>query len=150
MNLRDGKHRMNRFARYWLIAAGIYNLAWGAFVIAWPDALFHWAQMEPLNHPAIWQCLGMIVGVYGVGYLIAAGDHRRHWPIVLIGLMGKVFGPIGFAFSWWRGEIPGAFGITILTNDLIWWVPFVLILRDAAHARSLGARNDPGEGAPDA
>ena len=40
--------------------------------------------------------MGMIVGVYGIGYLIAARDPRTHWPIVLVGLLGKVFGPIGF------------------------------------------------------
>ena len=136
-----------RWPRNWLIAAGIYNLAWGAFVITWPNALFEWAGMAPLNHPSIWQCLGMIVGVYGLGYLIAARDHRRHWPIVLVGLLGKVFGPIGFAFTWWRGEIPAAFGVTILTNDLIWWIPFTLMLRDAArsHAADSNRRRVPDQ-----
>jgi hypothetical protein len=76
----------------------------------------------------------MIVGVYGVGYLAAASDHRRHWPIVLVGLLGKVLGPLGFGVALIRGELPAAFGVTILTNDLIWWIPFALMLRDAARA----------------
>ena len=38
----------------------------------------------------------MIVGVYGVGYATAALDPSRHWPVVLVGLLGKIFGPIGF------------------------------------------------------
>ena len=70
----------------------------------------------------------MIVGVYGVGYAIAAYDPVRHWPIVLVGLLGKTFGPIGFVFSAVYCELPWIAGLTLLTNDLVWWIPFGLIL----------------------
>jgi hypothetical protein len=73
----------------------------------------------------------MIVGVYGVGYTVAAFAPARHWPIVLVGLLGKIFGPMGFVWAASRGELPWIAGWTILTNDLIWWVPFALILRHA-------------------
>ncbi|MFM7806990.1 MAG: alkyl hydroperoxide reductase, partial [Planctomycetota bacterium] len=59
----------------------------------------------------------------------------RHWPIVLVGMLGKIFGPIGFAWTASRGAIPWHFGGTILTNDLLWWAPFGMILL-AAHRRS--------------
>jgi small multidrug resistance pump len=120
------------WAKRWLWAAGLYNLAWGFVTIAFPQLLFDLTGIERINYPEIWQCVGMIVGVYGIGYMIAAVDPRRHWPIVLVGLLGKIFGPIGFAQALYRGTFPPSFGLTILTNDLIWWVPFVLILRDAA------------------
>jgi small multidrug resistance pump len=71
---------------------------------------------------------GMIVGVYGVGYAIAAFNPLRHWPIVLVGFMGKVFGPIGFAKALLTGALPLKFGAILLTNDLIWWVPFGALL----------------------
>jgi hypothetical protein len=74
----------------------------------------------------------MIVGVYGIGYWVAAADHRRHWPIVLVGLLGKIFGPLGFAQALIQQTLPPRFGVTILTNDLIWWVPFTMMLWDAA------------------
>jgi hypothetical protein len=113
-------------ATLWLAAA--YNIGWGALIVVAPLAPFRWAGMEPPNYPQIWQCVGMIVGVYCVGYAIAARDPLRHWPIVLVGLLGKVFGPIGFAFSALRGELPWIAGWTILTNDLLWWAPFTAIL----------------------
>src|SRR5689334_18386241 len=78
-----------------LLAAGFYNLAWGAWAILFPNAMFHLADLPPANYPQLWQCIGMIVGVYGVGYVIAAFDPMRHWPIVFVGLLGKVLGPIG-------------------------------------------------------
>lgn len=117
--------------RVLLLAAG-YNLLWGAFVILFPFALFDWMGVERPSHPAIWQCVGMIVGVYGIGYAIAAFNPLRHWPIVLVGLLGKILGPIGFVDSALiRGTFPVEFGWTIITNDLIWWAPFALILRAA-------------------
>jgi hypothetical protein len=112
-----------------LWAAAAYNVAWGAFVVAFPLEWFRWVGMAAPNYPQLWQCIGMIVGVYGVGYAIAAADPMRHWPIVLVGLLGKVFGPLGFALAVARGEFPLAFGLTIVFNDLIWWLPFGLILR---------------------
>lgn len=124
------------WARNWLVAAGIYNLVWGGFIIALPNLLFDLVGAERINYPEIWQCVGMIVGVYGIGYLIAAGDSRTHWPIVLVGLLGKIFGPLGFAYALWNGTFPPLFGLTILTNDLLWWIPFVMMLRDAAKHRS--------------
>lgn len=128
------------WASYWLVAAGIYNLVWGTVMLAFPHLLFDLAGIERINYPAVWQCVGMIVGVYGIGYLIAADDPRKHWPIVLVGLMGKIFGPIGFLIAVLDGTLPPLFGLTIVTNDLIWWIPFALILRDAAHHRQADQR----------
>ena len=112
-----------------LWAAAIYNVAWGAFAILSPLTLFRWCGFDPLPiYPELWQCIGMIVGVYGVGYGIAARDPFRHWPVVFVGLLGKIFGPIGFVGAVTSGRFPIAMGWTIVTNDLIWWLPFGIIL----------------------
>ena len=82
----------------------------------------------------------MIVGVYGIGYVAAARDPLRHWPIVLVGFLGKIFGPLGYVMGVARGEVPPAFGVTLPTNDLVWWVPFGMILWQAWRSRqSAGA-----------
>jgi hypothetical protein len=114
-----------------LAAAGVYNLIWGAWTISFPDDFFKWAGMAPLNYPSIWQCVGMIVGVYGIGYLIAATAPLRHWPIVLVGLIGKFLGPIGMLHAVLSGRLPPAMAWTCVANDLIWWIPFGLILLGA-------------------
>ncbi|MCS6775422.1 MAG: hypothetical protein NZ557_02655 [Chthonomonadaceae bacterium] len=120
----------------WVLwAAAVYNVVWGGAVVLFPLAFFRWLDMTPPNYPSIWQCVGMIVGVYGVGYACAATDPLRHWPIVLVGFLGKVFGPIGFVVAAWRGELPWRFGVLLPGNDLIWWVPFGLILYRAYRAR---------------
>ena len=132
---------MKPWMRYVLIAAGIYNLVWGAFVVLMPGALFQWLDLPLPTYPSIWQCVGMIVGVYGVGYLAAARDPIRHWPIVLVGLLGKIFGPIGFVHAASTGVFPWSMGWTILTNDLAWWIPFGLILL-AARRSATGNPDD--------
>jgi hypothetical protein len=124
-----------RWLKVTLIVAGCYNLLWGAAVVLFPESSYRygglWTPDRPLVNVPVWQCVGMIVGVYGVGYLIAGRDPVRHWPIVLVGLLGKVFGPIGCVVSVAHGELPASTLATNLTNDLIWWVPFGLILHRA-------------------
>ena len=56
-----------------LILAGIYNWR-GRRVILFPAAMFQLAAMPVINYPQVWQGLGMIIGVYGIGYLIAAAE----------------------------------------------------------------------------
>lgn len=122
--------------RWTLIAAGIYNLAWGGVAILAPRFSFELVGMELPRYLEFWQCIGMIVGVYGIGYLLAATNPLRHWPITLVGLLGKILGPIGFAEALWSGKLPLAFGWNIITNDLIWWIPFTAILVVAWNERN--------------
>lgn len=125
-----------------LVLAGIYNLLWGGWVVLFPGSLFALAGLEPPVYPAIWQCVGMIVGVYGIGYLIASRDPVRHWPIVLVGLLGKVLGPIGFVYAALiTDQLPGAFIWTIIPNDLIWWVPFSMLLIHSARTLQGGGHD---------
>jgi flavin reductase (DIM6/NTAB) family NADH-FMN oxidoreductase RutF len=111
-----------------LVLAGIYNIIWGAWVVFFPKLSFSIFEIQPPRYIEIWQCVGMIVGVYGIGYLIASRAPQRHWPIVFVGLLGKIFGPIGFLLALYNDVFPLLFGFNIIFNDLIWWIPFSLIL----------------------
>jgi hypothetical protein len=119
------------FFQKMLKIAAVYNIVWGAAIVLFPHALFDFAGLPRMNYPGVWQCVGMIVGVYGIGYWIAASDSRRHWPIILVGFLGKIFGPIGFIQAFSQGIFNAKFGLTIISNDLIWWIPFYLTLKDA-------------------
>jgi peroxiredoxin len=134
-----------------LTGAGIYNLAWGLLAVAMPRTVLNWLGVATTDISAhLWQCIGMIVGVYGIGYLIAARDPYRHWPMTLVGLLGKIFGPVGFAVGVAGGSLPASLGWTIVTNDLIWWIPFTMILWGAlrhhqttASAHEMPEADDP-------
>lgn len=124
---------MNRKTSHWynrtLHLAAVYNLIWGGVVIFCPNLVFDLLSMPRPNYPEIWQCVGMIIGVYGIGYWIAAGDPIQHWPIVLVGFLGKIFGPLGFAMALLKKTLPLKFGLLLVTNDFIWWIPFFFILK---------------------
>ena len=122
---------MEKFMRLTLKAAAVYNILWGAWVVLFPLQFFQLTGMEPLNHPMVWQGMGMVIGVYGLGYWWASYDPVRHWPIVAVGFAGKIFGPIGFLINYSQGNVPLSFLSTLITNDFIWWVPFFIILREA-------------------
>jgi hypothetical protein len=111
--------------------AAIYNLIWGAWVVLFPNHFFELVGMEAPLHPMIWQGMGMVIGVYGLGYWWAAQDPLTHWPIVMVGFLGKIFGPIGFLVNYLSGAVPFGFFFTLITNDFIWWIPFFLILKKA-------------------
>ena len=111
-----------------LLLAGLYNILFGAWAVLFPHSWFDLSGMNRPLYPEIWQSVGMIVGVYGLGYMIAATDPVRHYPIILVGFLGKIFGPIGFVSAIVRDVFPAKAAFVILTNDLIWWVPFALIL----------------------
>ncbi|MFK7936883.1 MAG: alkyl hydroperoxide reductase [Saprospiraceae bacterium] len=132
--MKNSKFTAPRWMSLVLTIGGIYNIVWGTSVIFFPKLFFNLVGMPLPTYIMIWQCVGMIVGVYGVGYLAAARQPLVHWPITLVGFLGKIFGPIGFAWYLAQGAFPLSFGLTIITNDLIWWIPFFLILKRAYEA----------------
>ena len=110
----------------WFYAAAIYNAVWGAFVSLFPAQLFKWIGMTPPVPLAIFQAVGMMVGVYAIGYYLLARDPKRYCGLVWVGLAGKVLGPIGFVWAASRGELPWSFGWVNVTNDLIWLPAFCM------------------------
>lgn len=125
------------FERYriWFYAAAIYNFVWGAINILFPNLLFDLLKITRPDPVAFWQLAGMFVLVYAPAYYWAARFPERHAHLIVIGLLGKILGPIGFVWSVLTNQLPLAFGWTIVTNDLIWWLPFALYLHEAARAR---------------
>jgi hypothetical protein len=63
------------------VAAAMYNILWGLWSIADPQWLFRFTGMPLANHPAVFACLGMVVGLYGVLYFEVARDPERGWLI---------------------------------------------------------------------
>ncbi len=99
--------------------AGIYNLVWGSVAVLLPEQMLSAFGVFPLpRYPQFWQCIGMVVGVYGVGYLLAARDPHRHWPIVFVGLLVKSSSR-SFLVSVGNGSLLASLGLMLLANDLV-------------------------------
>ena len=123
--------RRRRMHRITFIVAAIYNVLWGAYTGLDPQWVCRFAGMEPMTHPVVFACVGMVIGVYGVIYAEVARRPERGFMLAAVGLAGKVLGPIGLAFMIATGQWPPKTVFVILTNDLVWWVPFTLYLFDS-------------------
>jgi hypothetical protein len=123
--------RRRRFHRVVFGAAGVYNIAWGLYTVSDTQWLFRFSGMPLQNHPQIFGCLGMVVGLYGILYLEVARVPERGWLLAAVGLLGKVLGPIGLSRLILTGEWPPSTLILSITNDFIWWIPFSIYLYDA-------------------
>ncbi len=114
---------------FWIAAA--YNVLWGTTVILLPAWTLSLVGIETdAVGLLLWQCIGMFVGVFAVGYHALARQPERYAPFLWIALIGKICGPIGFVYgAFYLGVLPRSLGWTILTNDLIWWpiwIPFAV------------------------
>ncbi len=123
--------RYRRWYRITFCLAGVYNILWGLYAAWDPQWLFRFADLPLQNHPQIFVCLGMVVGLYGIVYLEIARVPERGWLLAAVGLIGKVLGSIGLAGLILSGQWPIATIVLCLSNDLIWWIPFALYLKEA-------------------
>ena len=119
------------FHRAVFAAAGVYNIAWGVWSALDPQWLFRFTGMPLSNTPAVFACLGMVIALYGILYLDVARRPESGWLVAAIGLAGKVLGAVGMVGLILTGAWPPSAFVLCLTNDLIWWAPFALYLRDA-------------------
>jgi small multidrug resistance pump len=128
------QHKPAPWMKFVLFAAAAYNALWGAWVGLFPKASFDLLGMTAPAYLPLWQSVGLMVGCYAIGYFIAAFDPYQYWALILVGFIGKVLGPLGMIYAVTSHQLPLEFAWNNLTNDVIWWIPFFLILRGAFRA----------------
>ena len=129
---RTATHNVPQWQRVALLVAALQCLIWGVFILALPErsSLVYGLSKVP-TELFLWQGTGLVIFLFGVGYAIAATNPRQHWSVLLIGLTAKILGPVGMLWSVIEGDVPHQVLYLIPINDLIWWLPFTMILRDA-------------------
>ena len=116
-----------------LKAAAVCSLLPGLYSATFPELAMSVLKVEPqAGYLELWRYLGITLCVYGVGYWCASYAPVRHSLLVMIGLLGKILGPIGFLLAARNGSLPMLPGIVFLVNGLIWSIPFTAVL---LHAR---------------
>lgn len=109
----------------WALAlAGVSSIGWGAALLSGSGGV-----------PAeLSRGTGWLVTVLGVGYLMAASDPFRHWPVVAMGFAAKlgllVAATAGFGWGE-RGAFVSAWAVA---DDVIWLAPFGWVLWAARSA----------------
>ena len=123
------RKQIPRWQRVALLVASLQCLIWGIFILTLPErsSLAYGFDKVPAEL-FLWQGTGLVIFLFGVGYGIAATNPRQHWAVILIGLMAKFLGPIGMLWSVLQGQVSRQVLYLIPLNDVVWWLPFTLIL----------------------
>ena len=120
--------------RWWFYAAAVYNTLWAMVVITLPTEMARLVGVDATAFVPFVQVVGMMVGVFAIGYYLLARDPHRYCGFIWIAIAGKTLGPLGFVYYAARGLLPWSFGWTCVFNDLVWWPVFwSFALRHARH-----------------
>jgi len=114
-------------SRLIMTLAAIYNIFWGVLILAYPKVIL-FDDSDSVFVIIVLQCVGMLVGVYGIAYYFASLNPARYWPLILVGLIGKILGPIGSLHYIFTNQLDASFFWVNVFNDLIWIYPFSWIL----------------------
>ncbi len=121
-------NRNSKIFKVILLLAGIYGVLWGISAIFFPTIWFHIASLPHPNYPELFQTLGLFEFALGIAYILASTNPIRNWQIVLVGFIIKTCMVLGFFYFYYFKNEPKIIFQMILTNDIIWLLPFLLIL----------------------
>jgi hypothetical protein len=115
------------WSRLFLFAA-VYNFAAGFGPLVLPQTAAEAFGIAPLGSAMPMQMLGLLVIVFGIGYLFVARDLDRMREIVILGVIGKtgVFLIIGAHFLAGGASLTG---LAVAVGDLLFVFAFIRFLQ---------------------
>ena len=116
--------------------AGVYNIIAGlSMMIFYHEGFKSLGLPKPeFNMPI--QLVGVLVAIFGVGYLIVDRNPTENRNILLIGLLSKILGPLLAFFYVANGVLPLIMLVVLFFADIIYWVPFWTIYQRIGKANS--------------
>jgi peroxiredoxin len=114
--------------RWVLRIAALYNILWGLWAMLAPESVFSLFSVATPTYLEFWQAIGLSTAVLGLGQFFASRDPYKHWIVTFISLLVEIVTPFGFWLGVQRGHLPASALWMIGMNDLVWWIPFSVIL----------------------
>jgi hypothetical protein len=109
--------------------AGGYNLLVGVNLTVFYHEMFKTFGLPKPNLIMYVQLVGVLVALFGVGYLMAAANPLQNRNLLLLGFLSKFFGSIIGTGYVLLGKMPPVFMIVLLFSDIIYLPFFWIILR---------------------
>ena len=130
--------------RLLLRVAGSYNLLAGLSMICFYHEGYKLLGVTKPELILPVQVMGILVGLFGVGYHLVAADPITNRNILVLGFWSKGLSSI---FALWyvgTGALPAGFVPVLFLSDIVYLPPFYLIMRRlAAAAEERKKRNMP-------
>ena len=109
--------------------AGVFNLVAGAGMCT----LYHEGyQLLGVPKPALIlpvQIMGILVALFGVGYLMVAANAVENRNLLLLGMLSKAISSVVALGYVATGQLPWTFAVVVFFADVIYVPPFCVILR---------------------
>ncbi len=115
-----------------LSIAGLVFISMGLLSIVAPHLSIRWSGIDAVQPVELWQYMGLIKGVFGIAYLIAAINPYKHWVVVFAGFTVKLLACMGYLCLYASGDLDAGYAHVILIGSVIWLPFFAVILRDVA------------------
>jgi len=115
--------------RFLLYFAGIYNLLAGLNMVVFYHEALRFLEIPKPQILLFLQLVGILVALFGVGYLMVARNPVENRNVLLLGFLSKLLGSvlgIGYVAL---GKLPITFLVLLFFADMIYLPPFFVILR---------------------
>lgn len=81
-----------------------------------------------------WHAVAVWLAVLGLGFLLAARDAYRHWPVVLMGVLSKLASSAWIGWDILQGRTPALMWWWVAVETVAWCIPLLAILQSAYEA----------------
>jgi hypothetical protein len=115
--------------RYLLVFAGCYNLLVGVNLTVFYHEMFKTLGLPKPSLIMYVQLVGILVALFGVGYLLVASNPLQNRNLMLLGFLSKLLGSILGTGYVLLGKMPPVFMVILIFSDIIYLPLFWIILR---------------------
>lgn len=124
--------------RFILKFAGYYNIVAGLAMVIFYHEGFRALGVPKPEFVLPIQLVGVLVAVFGVGYLIAERNPIENRNIVLLGFLSKLLGPLLAIMHIASGNLPIMMLAVLFFADGIYLIPFWIIYRQLSQHAAVG------------
>lgn len=120
-----------------LKAVAAFNLSTGLLILIVPSLLISIFGQNIGQDFMAYRLFGMFSAIFGITFLLASYHPLKNWVIVVAGFLSKLFIPCIFIISALNGHIPLSVALVFAFFEIIWLVPFSIILRNVYNHQHL-------------
>jgi hypothetical protein len=102
-----------------------------------PSTVLEFFQVGDPSYAAPLQILGILDGLFAIGYVYAAWRLDKAFPFIAIGLWVKVIIPCAWLLAVVGGYLPLRTLPLVLFDDVVWWIPFTSFLLEGSAVGAL-------------
>jgi len=115
--------------RFLLRFVAVYNVLAGLSMLVFYHEAYKLMGLEQPDVKMPLQLVGILVGLFGVGYWLTASNPVENRNVLMLGFWSKLLGSCLASYYVLRGKLPPELMIIVFFADIIYLVPFYIILK---------------------